>query len=274
MSKKRLDVLVVELGLCENRTKAQALIFEGAVDVDGIRVTKAGAQVKEGSAVTLRDIGKKYVGRGGLKLAHALDTFKINPAGFIVADAGASTGGFTDCVLQRGAVKVYAIDVGYGQLDYRLRQDPRVINMERVNIRVLATLPEPVDLVVMDVSFISSRLLLPVVREWLRRSSLDQGGTKNVDLVADRQIPLNPPFIKGGISSRAAGIVLLFKPQFEVGKLIANRFKGVIADEQVRLDALANFRVWLAEHDFTILGECESPIQGDKGNHEYLLHLI
>lgn len=127
MSKKRLDVLVVERGLCENRTKAQALIFEGCVAVDGTVETKAGAQIKETSEVTLHDTGKKYVGRGGLKLEHALDDFHIDPAGFVIADAGASTGGFTDCVLQRGAAKVYAIDVGYGQLDYRLRQDLRVI---------------------------------------------------------------------------------------------------------------------------------------------------
>jgi len=267
MSKKRLDLLVVERGLCETRSKAQALILAGEVAVDGRAVTKAGALTREEAEITLRLHGKKYVGRGGLKLEHALDVFAIDPSGFVVADAGASTGGFTDCLLQRGAVKVYAIDVGYGQLDYRLRQDSRVINMERVNIRELAALPESVDLVVMDVCFISVRLLLPVVRKWLNPPT--PGRLRRASPSIDRtiQTPLSPLFSRGEI-------IVLLKPQFEVGKEIANRFRGVIADEQIRLNALEAFRMWLREHEFEILAECESPIQGDKGNHEYLLHII
>ncbi|MGE5138241.1 MAG: TlyA family RNA methyltransferase, partial [Rudaea sp.] len=158
--KKRLDVQMVERGLAETRERAQALIMAGEVTVDGRRVDKAGAPVDVAAEITVR-APLPYVGRGGYKLAGALDAFGVQPAGKVCADIGASTGGFTDVLLQRGAARVYAIDVGYGQLAWKLRKDPRVVVMDRVNARYLEALPEPVDLAVIDVSFISLELILP-----------------------------------------------------------------------------------------------------------------
>ena len=171
MAKVRLDVLLTEKGLAETRSKAQALIMAGKVRVEGQVVTKAGTKTSVEAEVTLVD-DLPYVSRGGLKLAAALDAFEIDPNGAICADVGVSTGGFTDVLLQRGATRIYAIDVGYGQLAWSLRQDERVVVMERTNARHLEVLPELIDLVTIDVSFISLRLIFPAVVKWLKPSAV------------------------------------------------------------------------------------------------------
>jgi len=180
-----------------------------------------------------------FVGRGGLKLDHALDEFVVDPSGRVCADIGASTGGFTDCLLQRGAERVYAIDVGYGQLDWRLRNDPRVVVMERINARYLESLPEPVSLVVMDVSFISLRAVMPAVQR----------------LIVD-----------GG------DVVALVKPQFEAGKGRVGK-GGIVRDPEVHRDVLTSFASWLSESGQELLGVIASPIRGAEGNVEFLAHL-
>ncbi|HLN92905.1 MAG TPA: TlyA family RNA methyltransferase, partial [Thermoanaerobaculia bacterium] len=187
MPRTRLDLLLVARGLAPTREKAQAMILSGGVSVDGRRVDKAGQAVEETASVAVAGPPHPYVSRGGLKLAAALDAFRLDPTGLVCLDVGASTGGFTDCLLQRGAARVYAVDVGYGQLDSKLRGDPRVVLRERVNARFLSSehVPEPVAIAVVDVSFISTRLVLPSV----------------VPLVA-----------------RVGAIVVLVKPQFEAGR--------------------------------------------------------
>jgi 23S rRNA (cytidine1920-2'-O)/16S rRNA (cytidine1409-2'-O)-methyltransferase len=192
MPRTRLDLLLVARGLAPTREKAQAMILSGGVSVDGRRVDKAGQAVEETASVAVAGPPHPYVSRGGLKLAAALDAFRLDPTGLVCLDVGASTGGFTDCLLQRGAARVYAVDVGYGQLDSKLRGDPRVVLRERVNARFLSSehVPEPVAIAVVDVSFISTRLVLPAV----------------VPLVA-----------------RGGAIVVLVKPQFEAGRAEVGR---------------------------------------------------
>ena len=240
MPKARLDQLVVERGLAASRERARALILAAQVTVDGKVVSKAGAQVEPDAEVALVTADHPYVGRGGLKLAHALDTFGIAVPGREALDIGASTGGFTDVLLQRGAVRVVALDVGHGQLDWTLRNDPRVVAIERFNARglTLADLPGPVDLVSIDVSFISLRQILPVV----------------------------PPLLQPG-----ADVIALVKPQFEAGR--AEVRKGVIHDAAIHARVVEEVRLAAAAVGLTRAASTPSPITGQKGNVEFLLHL-
>jgi len=243
VARERLDKLVVDRGLAPSRERARALILAGNVEVSGQVVTKAGAQVDAGAAVALRAPDHPYVSRGGLKLAHGLDAFAIDPRDLTALDIGASTGGFTDVLLQRGAVRVYAIDVGYGQLAWSIRQDPRVVVLERENVRSIdvAKVPEPCDLAVIDVSFISLTLVLARVAELLR-----------------------PPAGKP--------IVALVKPQFEAGRDQVGA-GGVVRDPAVRLACVDKVKAWATAHGFVAGDVVESPITGPAGNVEYLLLL-
>lgn len=241
--RERIDVLLVARGLAESRTRAQALVMAGAVVVGEARVDKPGQLVDPEAPIRLKDgaAPQRYVSRGALKLEKALEAFPVEPRGRTCADLGASTGGFTDLLLQRGAAKVYAIDVGYGQLHPRLRGDPRVVVRERENARQLTAeaLGERVDLVVGDLSFISLRLILPAVKAILR---------------------------PGGQA------VLLVKPQFEVGKGEVGK-GGVVRDDAKRRAALDGIAGAAVELGFEVLGHAESPIEGPAGNREWLLAL-
>ncbi len=241
MAKTRLDQRVFELGYAESRERAKALILAGAIYVDGERQTRPGTTLKEGAAVEFRGAKLPYVSRGGLKLEKALDEFSIDPAGLVCVDCGASTGGFTDCLLQRGARHVYAVDVGYGQLAWSLRNDERVTVMERTNARDLtrAMFPEAMDLAVMDMSFISLRLVLPAVRSVL---------------------------------APAGQAVCLVKPQFEAGREKVGK-KGVVRDPEVHREVLERFIQDSAETGFALRGLTFSPVRGPEGNIEYLAWL-
>lgn len=210
----------------------------GKVLVNGQPVIKAGTQISAGAEITVKR-GLPYVSRGGLKLEAALDDFKVDPQGAVCADVGASTGGFTDVLLQRGAARVYAIDVGYGQLAWKLRQDDRVIVMERTNARHLDALPEPVHLVTIDASFISLNLIFPAVVKWL---------------------------------AAPAQVIALVKPQFEAGKLQVGK-GGVVRSSRVHRQVLKKAAGYAHQSDLTVLGVTPSPITGPAGNHEFLLHL-
>jgi 23S rRNA (cytidine1920-2'-O)/16S rRNA (cytidine1409-2'-O)-methyltransferase len=241
--KSRLDKLLVDRGLAPSRERARALILAGSVLVNGQVVSKAGAPVKDSDEVELKEADHPWVSRGALKLVKGLDAFGIEPAGMTCLDIGASTGGFTDVLLDRGAAKVYAIDVGYGQLAWKLRQDDRVVVLERENVRHLEPdkVPEPCDLAVIDVSFISLTLVLGKVAELL-----------------------GPP---GG-----KPIVCLVKPQFEVGKDLVGK-GGVVRDPELRAGAVDKIRTWAAERGFGVGDQVESPIRGPAGNVEFLLLL-
>jgi 23S rRNA (cytidine1920-2'-O)/16S rRNA (cytidine1409-2'-O)-methyltransferase len=238
LPKTRVDVLMVERALAETREKAQALIMAGEVSVGGRPATKPGHQVDAEAEITVK-APLPFVSRGGFKLRHALDTFGLDVSGLVVADVGASTGGFTDCLLQRGAARVYAIDVGKGQLDWRLRQDPRVIVLDDTNVRYLEALPESADAVVVDVSFISLRLVLPVVARLLR-----PGGW----------------------------VVALVKPQFEAGRARVGK-GGVVRDPAVHREVLASILGWAPTIGLGPLTAVASPIRGPAGNVEFLIHL-
>ena len=238
MKKKRLDVLLVERGLVESREQGKRLIMAGQVLVAGQVVDKPGMQVAGGADICLR-ARLPYVSRGGLKLEAALDSFAVPVAGIVAADVGASTGGFTDCLLQRGASKVYAIDVGYGQLAWRLRQHPRVVVMERVNVRYLESLPEPIDLAAVDVSFISLELVLPLVMGWLKPEG---------------------------------DIIALIKPQFEAGRAEVGK-GGVVKDPRVHRAVLRKVLGWALDHGLAVQGLMASPLKGPAGNVEFLAHL-
>lgn len=240
-AKKRLDVLLLEHGLAESRQKAQAAIMAGWVFVNGLRVDKAGTAVTDDANVEIRGGTMTYVSRGGLKLEKALDAFGIELEGVLAVDAGASTGGFTDCMLRRGAARVYAVDVGYGQLAWSLRSDPRVVCMERTNVRYLSpeVIPEALDFGTADVSFISLRLVLPALRSVL------------------------------GPTGR---MVCLVKPQFEAGRDKVGK-KGVVRDPAVHLEVLKQFLNHASEADFTVKDITFSPIKGPEGNIEYLGYL-
>ena len=237
--KVRIDQLLVDRGLALSRSRAQALIMAGVVFVGGERVDKAGARVDVGVDVEVRTDPNPFVSRGGLKLAGALDHFCLSPGGRVCIDVGASTGGFTDCLLQRGASRVYAVDVGYGQLAWRLRTDPRVVNLERTNIRTLppGAVDMPVDFCVADCSFISLTKVLPHV----------------VPVLADK-----------------ADLVVLVKPQFEVGRHRVGK-GGVVRDEGARQDAIEAIRVAAAALGFSVRGGVDSEVHGPSGNVEHLL---
>jgi 23S rRNA (cytidine1920-2'-O)/16S rRNA (cytidine1409-2'-O)-methyltransferase len=241
VKKERLDKLLVERGLVQSRERARALILAGQVVVDDHAVDKAGAQVAAGAAIRLKGEDIPFVSRGGLKLEHALEAFAVAVAGRVAIDVGASTGGFTDCLLQRGATRVYAVDVGYGQLAWKLREDPRVVNLERTNIRELSA--ERLDgrptLAVIDASFISLDKVLPPTLALL---------TPDAEVVA------------------------LIKPQFEVGKGEVGK-GGVVRDPEKQALVVERVKALAAGLDCRVLGVVESPILGPKGNREFLIHL-
>ena len=241
MKKQRLDVLLLEKGLCDSRSRAQALIMEGLVFVRGQRVDKPGTAVDPEAEIEVRGSVCPYVSRGGLKLEKALRDFGVDPTGYVCSDSGASTGGFTDCLLQQGAKKVYAIDVGYGQLAWSIRSDPRVVVMERTNIRNVTPedIGEPLDLSVVDVSFISLRLVLPVIRELLG----PQGQ-----------------------------VLCLIKPQFEAGREKVGK-KGVVREKSTHLEVLEQFLETARDLGFTVVDLTYSPVKGPEGNIEFLGHL-
>lgn len=239
--KKRLDILVTERGLAESREKAKALIMAGDVYVDQQKADKPGDLYPEEAPIEVRGKGLKYVSRGGLKLEKAMAEFPITLSGLVCMDVGASTGGFTDCMLQNGAKKVYAIDVGYGQLAWSLRTDPRVVNLERTNARYLSQeqVPEPIDFFSVDVSFISLSLILPAVRPLL---------------------------------SENARAVCLIKPQFEAGREKVGK-KGVVRDPAVHQEVIEKVLSFALENGYSVLGLTFSPVKGPEGNIEYLAYL-
>ena len=250
MSKVRLDVLLVERGLADSRAKAQAMIMAGQVRVADQVALKPATPVDGDSTVTV-DSGPRFVSRGGDKLEAALETFKIDVKDLVCADVGASTGGFTDCLLQRGAAKVYAIDVGKGILHWKLRNDPRVVVMEETNARFVESLPEKIDLVTIDASFISLKILLPVVKRWFSifpLSSFDEGKRKE----------------------ERDNIIALIKPQFEAGKKDVSRGDGVIRDPEIHRQVLLDVLTFAQNEGFGIRGLMKSPLLGPKGNAEFL----
>lgn len=250
MAKERLDKVLVARGLVQSRERARALILAGKVEVAGQVVTKAGFGVAADAEVTLRGSDHPYVSRGALKLVKGLDHFGIEPAGWVAMDVGASTGGFTDVLLRRGAIRVYAIDVGYGQLAWSLRQDERVVVLERENVRHLEPekIPEPCDLAVIDVSFISLTKILEKVAALMGPPGGEPGGEPGKPIIA------------------------LVKPQFEAGKDKVGK-GGVVRDEAVRLEVVERIREFASSRGFRVGRHVESPIRGPAGNVEYLLEL-
>jgi 23S rRNA (cytidine1920-2'-O)/16S rRNA (cytidine1409-2'-O)-methyltransferase len=248
MTKRRVDTLLVDRGLAESRAKAQALVLAGQVRSGERPVAKPGLLVEETLPLDVQR-GPRYVSRGGEKLEHALEHFSLDVTGLVCADVGSSTGGFTDCLLQHGASRLYAVDVGKGQLDYRLRNDARVVIMEETNVRGLETLAEPVDFVTIDVSFISLRLVLPVVAAWFD----DNGGGERL---------LTP----------TGTILALFKPQFEAEKGETPR-GGVIRDPGLHSILIGRFSAWCVRNGFRVLDLTASPVLGAEGNREFLFWL-
>ena len=240
-NKTRLDVLLTQQGMAESRQKAQAIIMSGVVFVNGQRADKPGMAIANDASIEVRGHVMPYVSRGGWKLEKAMKTFPITLKGKVCADIGASTGGFTDCMLQNGAKKVYAVDVGYGPLDWRLRNDPRVVCMERTNARYLTReqIPDELEFASIDVSFISLSLIFPALYQLL---------------------------------SQHGEIACLIKPQFEAGREKVGK-KGVVRDKAVHLEVLEHFLEHAKANNFTVLGITYSPIRGPEGNIEYLGYL-
>ncbi len=239
--KKRLDVLLTEAGYADSRSKAQAIIMSGQVYVNGQKADKPGVSYEETVELEVRGAVCPYVSRGGLKLEKALRDFGVKPEGYVCSDSGASTGGFTDCLLQQGAKKVFAIDVGYGQLDWKIRSDERVVVMERTNIRYVTPedLGEALDLSVIDVSFIGLEIVLPTIKNLLKPTGQ---------------------------------VLCLIKPQFEAGKENVGK-KGVVRDPKIHKMVLDNFVSLVDDLGFKILGLTFSPVKGPEGNIEFLGHL-
>jgi 23S rRNA (cytidine1920-2'-O)/16S rRNA (cytidine1409-2'-O)-methyltransferase len=234
----RLDVMVARNGLAESRERAQALIIAGKVRVAGETVRRPDRSISDGAAISVEP-DPDFASRGALKLGPALDGFEVDPRGRICADIGASTGGFTDVLLRRGAAKVFAIDVGRGLIHWRLRQDPRVVVIERVNARDLTAFPEPVSLIVVDVSFISLEKVLPALRR----------------------------------AAPGAEVVALFKPQFEVGRTEVGK-GGIVRDPVAIEAALRRFRAWCPPNGYEVAGEAPSAVTGAGGNQEFFLRLV
>lgn len=241
MKKQRLDQLVFDLGYAESRERAKTTIMSGLVFVNGQRVDKPGTAVDPEARIEVRGEAIPFVSRGGFKLDKALKVFPVDPAGKVCIDCGASTGGFTDVLLQHGAAKVYAVDVGYGQLAWKLRTDDRVVNLERTNLRYVSPeqIPEPIDLAVMDVSFISIRLVIPAVKALLKPD---------------------------------ADYICLIKPQFEAGREEVGK-KGVVRDPSVHEQVVLGILEFARQSGFTVMGLDYSPIKGPEGNIEYICHL-
>ena len=248
VAKIRVDVLLVERGLAESRNQAQRLVMAGQVRANGQVVTKPSTTVPAGITLTI-DQGPPFVSRGGEKLQAALQAFAVDPTGKVCADVGASTGGFTDCLLHYGAAKVYSIDVGQGILHWKLRTDPRVVVMEGINARYLAQLPEVVDLVTVDASFISLKLLLPVVKGWFGPLSRPQGDSQ-----------------RGEVS-----MIALVKPQFEAGRKEVSHGEGVIRDPAVHRQVLREVLSFAQAEGYNVRGLLRSPLLGPKGNVEFLV---
>ncbi|RIK31569.1 MAG: TlyA family rRNA (cytidine-2'-O)-methyltransferase [Anaerolineae bacterium] len=266
MPKVRLDVLLVERGLADSRAKAQALIMAGQVRVTGQVAWKPATPVDSESKLTV-DSGPRFVSRGGEKLDAALEAFKIDVKDFVCADVGASTGGFTDCLLQRGAAKVYAIDVGKGILHWKLRNDPRVVVMEKTNARYVELLPEQVDLVTIDASFISLKILLPVVKLWIASSESYRQAREERK---EKELILSELGGLRGSKKSSGEIIALIKPQFEAGKKDVSRGDGVIRDPQIHRQALLDVLTFAQNEGFGIRGLVKSPLVGPKGNVEFL----
>lgn len=239
--KKRLDAAVFEQGLAESREKAKTLIMAGVVYVNGVKADKAGDTVSPDAVIEVRGNPLKYVSRGGLKLEKAMKAFPISLEGAVCADIGASTGGFSDCMLQNGARKIYAVDVGYGQLAWKLRTDDRVVNLERTNFRYVTEeqIPEPLDFASVDVSFISLKLILPVLHRLLKDG---------------------------------ACAVCLVKPQFEAGRDKVGK-KGVVRDKAIHIEVLKGITDYMLENGWSVKGIDYSPIKGPEGNIEYLAYI-
>jgi 23S rRNA (cytidine1920-2'-O)/16S rRNA (cytidine1409-2'-O)-methyltransferase len=252
MPKVRLDVLLVERGLAESRAKAQAMIMAGQVRVSDQVTLKPATAVAADSVLTV-DSGPRFVSRGGEKLDAAVEAFEIDVSGLLCADVGASTGGFTDCLLQRGAAKVYAIDVGKGILHWKLRNDPRVVVMEETNARFVESLPEPMSMVTIDASFISLKILLPVIKKWL--------------------FPLSSFSDEEKTKEERSNIVALIKPQFEAGRKDVSRGDGVIRDPEIHKQVLLDVLSFAQKEGFKIRGLIKSPLLGPKGNAEFLVWL-
>ena len=238
-TKKRLDAAVFEQGFCDSREKAKTLIMAGVVYVNNQKADKPGMQIKDDDSIEVRSNPLKYVSRGGLKLEKAMSSFDIKLDGLVCADIGASTGGFTDCMLQNGAKKVYSIDVGYGQLAWKLRTDPRVVNMERTNFRYVTKeqVPDELSFASVDVSFISLSLIVPVMRTLMRND---------------------------------AYAVCLIKPQFEAGRDKIGK-KGVVRDKSVHIEVVDNIIGMMLNNGFSVSGLDYSPVKGPEGNIEYLI---
>ena len=245
MPKRRLDLLMVERGLAESRSMVQRLVMAGRVRVDGEVALKPATTINPNARVEIEH-GPRFVSRGGEKLAAALLSFQIEVDGLVCADIGASTGGFTDCLLKNGAARVYSIDVGKGILHWKLRQDQRVVVMEGTNARYIERLPEKVDLVTVDASFISLKTLLPTIKSWFSYSNKS-----------------------GGITS----IIALIKPQFEAGKDQASKGKGVIRDPTIHRQVLLEVLGFAQQQGFALRGLIRSPLMGPKGNVEFLTWL-
>ncbi len=239
--KKRLDILVFEKGFTDSREKAKAVIMAGLVYVDNQKADKCGSAYDENAQIEVRGTAQKYVSRGGLKLEKAIENFDFDLKDKIAMDIGASTGGFTDCMLQNGAKKVYSIDVGYGQLAWKLRNDERVVNLERTNMRKVTReqVPDEIDFFSVDVSFISLKLILPVARS---------------------------------LAAENANAVCLIKPQFEAGREKVGK-KGVVRDPAVHIEVVENIYNFCLENGFDVLNLDFSPIKGPEGNIEYLIHI-
>jgi len=239
--KERLDKLLLEKGLVQSRERARAFIMEGKVVVEGKTIEKPGTEVDKEARVFLRQEDYPYVSRGGMKLEGALNRFGIDPRGMVVMDVGASTGGFTDCILQRGARKVYAVDVGYGQLAWKLRKNPQVVNLERRNIRTLtqSEVGEKVDLILIDTSFISVEKFLPHLLTFLKGKGY---------------------------------LLILIKPQFEVGKGEVGK-GGVVKDPALHQKVIERLSAFSRDLGLRVLGVIESPLRGPKGNKEFLIYL-
>lgn len=242
MKRQRIDILLANSGLVESRNKGQRLVMAGEVEVDGQLVHKPSELFDPSCHITIRN-KPRYVSRGGLKLEKAIIEFDINDIeGKICADIGSSTGGFTDCLLQNGAEKVYAVDVGFGQLHQSIRKNPKVIVMERINVKDVKDFPEPIDLVTIDVSFISLKRVFPIVKNWCKQKKMR--------------------------------VIALIKPQFEVGRKIAAKGKGVIHSDKDREKVVKDILSTVQDEGFDVLGVTESPIKGPKGNVEFLVFLI
>lgn len=240
LQKLRIDLLLVQKGLVESRAKAQAMVMAGQVRVEGELIAKPSVKVRQNAKVTVEK-SNQFISRGGKKLQAALEAFSVSVGGLTCADVGASTGGFSDCLLQHGALKVFAIDVGYGILHWKLRQDPRVVVMERTNARYLQKLPEAVQLVTVDASFISLSYLLPGIKGWFGDAS--------------------------------GQVIALIKPQFEAGREQARQHAGVIKDEAVHVEVLERVLRQSEDIGYNVRGLIASPIKGPKGNIEFLVNL-